>query len=201
MQLSYYYANESGEPVGPFDAREMQRLARIGTIQAQTLVITSQGSEWTQWSNLRPTMGQFNALPQQVEVNLVGDLGLARPSSASAPPLVQAPPPIPELLPVLPQIGPLARAGRPSSDQVKNLAVKLSLSGGIIGSLTTNPASAIQNAFDTYNRRGWRCVQVIHHSDTNILGIILKVAVLVLTLFLWTWSSAYILVFEKQEAE
>lgn len=195
MQAMYYYANESGEPVGPIDAREIQRLARIGTIRPETLVIGTGESEWMTWSQLRSTIGEFTALPQQVEVTLLSSPSV-QPSSVS-PPVSQTPPPVPQLLSLLPQ-------NRPSSSpayQVKNLAVKLSLSGGLIGALTTNPANALQNTFDNYNRRGWRLVQVIHHSDTNLLGVIAKLAVLVLTFFLWTWSSAYILVFEKHELE
>lgn len=81
-----------------------------------------------------------------------------------------------------------------------NKVVRLSLAGGLIGLLTTNPRRAIDNAIDKANQDGWHCHQIVPHSSRNLLVWILQVVVLLLTFFLWTWGAGYILLFEKERA-
>ena len=78
-----------------------------------------------------------------------------------------------------------------------NRVERVSLSGGIIGSLATNPRSAIENKCKELNSQGWNCHQIIPHSTRNVFVMILQTVVLVLTLFLWTFGAGYILLFEK----
>lgn len=79
-----------------------------------------------------------------------------------------------------------------------NRVERISLSGGIIGSMATNPRNAIEKKVLELNAEGWNCRQVIHHTSNNILVSVLRVVVLIGTLFMWTFSDGYILLFEKE---
>jgi hypothetical protein len=81
-----------------------------------------------------------------------------------------------------------------------NKVVRISLSGGLIGLLTTNPRRAIDNAIDKANQDGYHCHQIVPHSSRNLLVIVLQIAVLLATLLLWTWGAGYILLFQKERA-
>jgi hypothetical protein len=81
-----------------------------------------------------------------------------------------------------------------------NKVVRVSLSGGLIGLLTTNPRRAIDNAIDKANQDGYHCHQIVPHSSRNLLVILIQITVLLATLFLWTWGAGYILLFQKERA-
>jgi hypothetical protein len=81
-----------------------------------------------------------------------------------------------------------------------NKVVRISLAGGLIGLLTTNPRRAIDSAVDKANQDGWKCHQIVPHNSRNLLVVILQLVVLLFTLGLWTWGAGYILLFEKQRA-
>ena len=80
-----------------------------------------------------------------------------------------------------------------------NKVVRISLSGGIIGLLTTNPRRALDNAIDKHNQDGWNAVYFSEHKQTNILAVILQIVVLICTLFLWTFGAGYLILFEKEK--
>ena len=82
-----------------------------------------------------------------------------------------------------------------------NKVVRISLSGGIIGLLTTNPRRALDARIDQENQAGWNAVYFIPHTDTNLLVAVLRLVVLVGTLFLWTWGAGYLILFERERAE
>jgi hypothetical protein len=79
-----------------------------------------------------------------------------------------------------------------------NRVERVSLSGGIIGALATNPRSAIEKKCNELNVQGWNCHQIMPHSTRNFLVMILQSIILVLTLFLWTFGAGYVLLFEKE---
>jgi len=79
-----------------------------------------------------------------------------------------------------------------------NRVERVSLSGGIIGALVTNPRSAIERKCNQLNVEGWNCHQILPHSTRNIFVIIIQNILLILTLFLWTFGAGYILLFEKE---
>lgn len=81
-----------------------------------------------------------------------------------------------------------------------NKVVRISLSGGLIGLLTTNPRRALDNAIDKQNQEGWNAVYFSDHKDTNLLAAILQFIVLIFTLGLWTWGAGYLVLFEKERA-
>ena len=80
----------------------------------------------------------------------------------------------------------------------RNKVVRISLAGGIIGMLFTNPRKALDDAIDKENQDGWNAHQIQTHSTSNILIRLLQLAVLVCTLGIWTWGAGYLILFEKE---
>lgn len=78
-----------------------------------------------------------------------------------------------------------------------NRIERISLSGGLIGLLTTNPRRALDNALDRANADGWEAVQVIPHRTTNALVFAAQLTVLLLTCGLWTWGAGYLVLLRK----
>jgi len=83
--------------------------------------------------------------------------------------------------------------------EIDNKIVRISLSGGIIGILLTNPKEAIQRAVQIENERGWRLVQILPHKSQNLFIAMAQVIVVIFTLLLWTWSDGYLLIFERDK--
>ena len=81
-----------------------------------------------------------------------------------------------------------------------NKVVRVSLSGGLIGLLTTNPRRALDNMIDKHNQEGWNAVYFSNHTDTNLLVTFLRLMVLICTGGLWTWGAGYLVLFERQRA-
>ncbi|MDD9982244.1 MAG: hypothetical protein OXU81_12940 [Gammaproteobacteria bacterium] len=82
-----------------------------------------------------------------------------------------------------------------------NKVVRIALSGGIIGWLTTNPRRALDARIDKENQEGWNAIYILPHVDTNLVAFLARVVVLVLTLFLWTWGAGYLILFERERAD
>ena len=82
-----------------------------------------------------------------------------------------------------------------------NKVVRIALSGGIIGLLTTNPRRALDKRIDDENQQGWNAVYFIPHKETNVLVAILRIVVLVFTLFMWTWGAGYLILFERERTQ
>ena len=80
----------------------------------------------------------------------------------------------------------------------KNKVVRISLSGGIIGMLTTNPRKALDEAIESGNQDGWSAIYFSEHKTSNILIMMVQILVLVLTLFLWTFGAGYMILMEKE---
>ena len=79
-----------------------------------------------------------------------------------------------------------------------NRVERISLSGGFIGSMATNPRNAIEKKCQELNAEGWHCRQIILHSSNNTLVSLLRGIVLLCTVFMWTFADGYILLFEKE---
>jgi len=82
-----------------------------------------------------------------------------------------------------------------------NLAVRVSLYGGLIGSSITNPRKALESVIQKYNAEGWNCHRIIPHETRNILVSLLQGVLLVITLFMFTFSGAYLLLLERDTAD
>ena len=82
-----------------------------------------------------------------------------------------------------------------------NKVVRVGLFGGLIGSALTNPRKALEDAIQKHNAEGWHCHQVIPHETRNILISLLQGILLVVTLFMFTFSGAYLLLLEKDATD
>jgi hypothetical protein len=80
----------------------------------------------------------------------------------------------------------------------KNKVTRVSLIGGIIGALTTNPRKALEDEIDKGNQDGWNAIYFVPHRTTNLFIAVLQLAVLVLTLGLFTWGGGYLVLFERE---
>lgn len=80
----------------------------------------------------------------------------------------------------------------------KNRVLTVSLAGGLIGMLLTNPRKALEDSIDKANGEGWNAIHVLPHSATNLFVTILKLTVLICTLGLWTWGAGYMVLLERE---
>ncbi|MFP3089184.1 hypothetical protein LQZ21_02520 [Treponema sp. TIM-1] len=88
-----------------------------------------------------------------------------------------------------------------TSDEFKqrklNKIVRVSLSGGLIGAIGTNPRKALSQTIHKYNTAGWNCHQILPHTTRNIFIMVLQIIILVVTLGIWTFGAGYLVLFEK----
>ncbi len=82
-----------------------------------------------------------------------------------------------------------------------NKVVRISLSGGIFGMLTTNPRKALDDVIDQHNQDGWNAIYFQEHKTSNLFVWLLQLVVLFLTIFLWTFGAGYMVLFEKESAK
>ena len=80
----------------------------------------------------------------------------------------------------------------------KNMVIRISLMGGLIGAIATNPRKALENEIDKANREGWNAIHIEPHRTTNLFIWILQLLVLALTLGLFTWGGGYLVLFERE---
>ena len=80
----------------------------------------------------------------------------------------------------------------------ENRISRISLMGGLIGALATNPRAALQAELDKQNQQGWNAIHIDPHGTTNLFVRILQLVVLILTLGLFTWGGGYLVLFEKE---
>jgi hypothetical protein len=80
----------------------------------------------------------------------------------------------------------------------KNKVSRISLTGGIIGLLITNPRKALEDEIDKGNEEGWNAIYIVPHRTTNFFISVLQFIVLCLTLFLYTWGGGYLVLFERE---
>ena len=81
--------------------------------------------------------------------------------------------------------------------KMENKIVRVELSGGIFGMLFTNPRRALDKCVQKENEDGWEVHQIMNHTDTNFFVSILKLVILICTVFIYTWGAGYLLVFKR----
>jgi len=79
-----------------------------------------------------------------------------------------------------------------------NKVARVSLIGGIVGTLMTNQKKALEDKIDKENQHGWSVVHVESHRTTNLFIAALQFIVLVSTLGLITWGGGYLVLFERE---
>jgi nucleoid DNA-binding protein len=80
-----------------------------------------------------------------------------------------------------------------------NKVVNVTLWGGIIGLIASSPQNRLNEVIKTENAAGWRVVQIIPSASGNILLYLLRLVLLLITLFLFTTSNGFYVVMEKNE--
>lgn len=79
-----------------------------------------------------------------------------------------------------------------------NKVVNVTLTGGIIGLLGSSPQNALNNMIKKENASGWKVIQVIPADSGNIFLAILRLIILILTLFFFTTVNGYYVILERK---
>ena len=82
-----------------------------------------------------------------------------------------------------------------------NKVVNVTLVGGIIGLIGVRPNNVLNSRIRKENANGWKVIQVIPSSSGNLLLTILRVILLIVTLFLYTTADGYYVIMERIENE
>lgn len=79
----------------------------------------------------------------------------------------------------------------------ENKVLRISLAGGLIGALTTNPRLALETSIQRLNDQGWNATHFEVYRTTNLFILFLQIATLTLTLGLFTWGGGYLVLLER----
>ena len=80
-----------------------------------------------------------------------------------------------------------------------NKVERLRYSGGLLGLLFGSSKGRLQSKIEDMNKEGWN-LHFIHQESVNLVIWIFRLALLVVTLGLWTIGDSELLIFEKDEA-
>jgi len=83
--------------------------------------------------------------------------------------------------------------------QKTNKVVRISYSGGLIGLIFGSAKGKLSKVLDDQNGQGWNLAEIMP-DNPNLLIWILRLAILTVTLGLWTLSNSYLLVLERPVA-
>lgn len=78
----------------------------------------------------------------------------------------------------------------------ENKVERLTYSGGLLGVLFGSSKGKLQTKVEEMNQLGWN-LHLIHRDEVNLVIILLRWLMLLLTLGLWTIGSSVLLIFEK----
>ncbi len=81
----------------------------------------------------------------------------------------------------------------------QNRVERITLSGGLIGFLSSNPRRALENKLQEFNSQGWHVVQVMDDSSGNLITTIVRLFFLIITVLLWSPANGYFVILEKNE--
>ena len=79
-----------------------------------------------------------------------------------------------------------------------NRIVNVTLTGGLIGLFVGSPQDRLNSFIKEGNSKGWRVVQIIPAESGNLFLVVIRLLILLVTLFLYTPSNGYYIVFEKE---
>lgn len=74
--------------------------------------------------------------------------------------------------------------------------IQVNFTGGIIGMLGSNNGEKLQEAIRAKTLQGWRVVQIMPSDSGNLLMALFRLLLLLCTLFLFTITPGYWVVFE-----
>lgn len=76
---------------------------------------------------------------------------------------------------------------------------RMTVSGGLIGGLLTNPRMRLADIIERNAYDGWRLTALTPLSGANVFMVFVSLVVLVCTLGMWTFGAGYLLAFEREE--
>ena len=79
-----------------------------------------------------------------------------------------------------------------------NQVERITYSGGLLGLLFGSPLRKLNERVTQMNGNGWH-LHFIHQDNPNLLILILRWSILLMTLGLWTIGNSEILVFQKED--
>jgi hypothetical protein len=77
-----------------------------------------------------------------------------------------------------------------------NTVERITYAGGLYGLIAGSSRGKLQAKIEEFNQRGYN-LHFIHPDSPNLLLILLRVILLILTLGIWTFGASELLVFEK----
>jgi hypothetical protein len=77
-----------------------------------------------------------------------------------------------------------------------NKVIRVNFSGGLLGMIFGSHRGKLQKSIEEQNQQGWNYVDCIA-DDPNLILLLLRLILLVVTLGLWTIGVGYILIFER----
>lgn len=77
-----------------------------------------------------------------------------------------------------------------------NQVERISYAGGLYGLIAGSSRGKLQSKVEEMNQRGWN-LHFIHSESVNLLIILFRLFLLVITLGIWTVGSSELLIFEK----
>ena len=77
--------------------------------------------------------------------------------------------------------------------------LRLSYHSGLVGLVFGSTKNRVQNAVSTMNQNGYR-LHLIHKDDINLIQILGRYILLIITLGVWTWGRNDLLIFEKNNS-
>ena len=77
-----------------------------------------------------------------------------------------------------------------------NKVIRINFAGGLLGLVFGSHRGKLQKSIEEENRQGWNYVDCIP-DNPNLLLLLLRFILLIVTLGLWTIGIGYILIFEK----
>ncbi|MBC6428208.1 MAG: hypothetical protein GDA55_03120 [Cellvibrionales bacterium] len=82
---------------------------------------------------------------------------------------------------------------------IQNKVERISLAGGLLGLIFTDPRRALNALVKKHNAKGWRATFILQHSQHNLFMVLVQLVFLVLTVGLFTFGPGYLVMFEKEE--
>ena len=77
-----------------------------------------------------------------------------------------------------------------------NKVVRVSFSGGILGLIFGSSRGKVESVVQKHNADGWNVAEIIPDSP-NLILLVIRLLLLIVTIGLWTISSGYLFIMEK----
>ena len=80
--------------------------------------------------------------------------------------------------------------------QKSNLVERITYAGGLYGLIAGSSKGKLQAKVEEMNARGWN-LHLINPESLNVLHLLFRLLILVLTLGIWTLGNSELIIFEK----